>query len=127
MSDLIGQRLGVFVITSDNMEKYATRILGVRCTVCNTETTRRYQSVRTKQGKTCIHCQRAMCKAGIIEILSSCGRMRRVAIQESLPNRLRRTESHIRRILGELVESNRLRAEMDRGEWIYSVNQALNA
>ena len=125
--DMTGKTLGVFLVTADNLEKYATRTLHVRCTACGNETTRLYLSIKTYQGKACIHCQRVHCKRGIMDLIRANGRMSRRAIQNALPNELRRREPHIRLMLIELVEDNKLHAEMVKGEWIYSVNQALNA
>lgn len=118
-SNLAGTTVGMFDVIADDEGKYAVRLLTVRCKRCNTTTTRQYKSVKTYQGRTCIHCKRALCRQAIVRLIEEFGSLTRSQIQRSLPNGLHRSEPHVRRILNDLIEERVLGKLMVGCSWLY--------
>lgn len=111
-------RIGVFEVLNDNGEKYDTRKLVVRCTICATVTERRYASVTQYDRKTCIHCPRRLAKDRILAFIR-----KRPRTRAEVSDMLGRNRNNVIRVLREMLDDGeiiRYRSERTRQPWLYA-------
>lgn len=62
-------RIGIFEVLADNGEKYMSRKLVVRCSLCGTVDEKRYASITQYTAKACIHCKRRKSRDAVVALL----------------------------------------------------------